>query len=237
MAHAAAAATAAPIDKDVQLVLDMLPDLAVSFVQKLLSRYENVETAIAAYLEGNIPPDLDETVAQEFADEAPPPTDSDAGISDALAACSLKDDRLAGGHMKTKSVKRKAEKRILDDKSDIKDFHARHYEYGYVSEDDVYGNPNEYDDEYDDSYDAMAESESRSFAKIIKGQRVVNDLVDEVDDESESSDDAGQAAGHRDKSRDFCENPEAVRARWAQHREAKFANKRPQKAPNRPPNT
>lgn len=230
MAHATA-----PIDKDVQLVLDMLPDLEVGFIQKLLSRYDNVETAIAAYLEGNIPPDLDETVAQDLAAETPPATNDDESIIDALVASNLNDGvRITGGHMKTKSVKRKTEKRILDDRADIKDFHERHYEYGYISEDDVFDNPNQYDDEYDDSYDAMVESETKSFAKIIRGQRVVNDLVDEVESESGDDDRPGQSAEQRDKTRDFCENPETIRARWAQHREAKFASKRPQKAPSKP---
>lgn len=221
-----ASQAAAPIDNDVQCVQALLPDLDVHFIRKLVSRYENVEAAVSAYLEGNIPPDLDETFQNDIEAEANPPND---GVSDTLGTMYLDDGtQIASAHIKTQAIKRKTEKRILDDKSEIKDFHKRNYEYGYISEDDMYGNPNEYDDEYDDSYDAMAESESKSFAKILKEQRGKNDFVDEVDDES--SDD-NQPTEQRDKSNDFCENPEAVRARWAQHREAKYANKRPSKAP------
>lgn len=215
-----------PIDNNVQCVLTLLPDLNVHFIQKLLSRYESVEAAVSAYLEGNIPPDLDETFQGEIESEPNAPAD---GVSDALEAIQLNDGtQLATAHIKTKSIRRKTEKRILDDKSDIKDFHKRHYEYGYISEEEMYSKANEYDDEYDDSYDALAESESKSFAKILRVQNVKNDLVDEVDDESSDDD---KPSEQRDKSRDFCENPEAVRARWAQHREAKYGAKRPAKAP------
>lgn len=220
-----------PIEKNVQCVLDVLPHLKINFVQALLSRYENADTAIAAYLEGNIPPDLSEALQDSDKNQSK----LVGNVADATTVSALNTDiRITGAHIKSKPIRRKAEKSILDDKSDIKEFHTRHYEYGYVSEDDGFGKPNEYDDEYDDSYDALVESESRSFAQIIKRQQITNDLVDEVEDndDSESADD-GQPSERRDGSKDFCENPEAVRARWAQRRDAKYGKQRPPTQPSK----
>lgn len=223
--HASVSHRSEPVEENVQCVLDVLPHLEITFVQALLSRYENTDAAIAAYLEGNIPPDLSEPLQNLDTNQS----NLVENVSDAMIAGGLNTDiRITGAHIKSKKIRRKAEKSILDDKSDIKEFHTRNYEYGYISEDDGYANPNQYDDEYDDSYDALVESESRSFAQIIKRQQVTNDLVDEIEDneDSESEDD-------RDGSKDFCENPEIVRARWAQHREAKYGKQRPSTQPSK----
>lgn len=202
---------------EIQNVLDVLPHLEVTFVRKLLSRYDNTESAIAAVLEGNLPPDLMQTDLNE-----------DKTIEEPSKASSLasnpEDREIVNVKLKSQIVRPKAEKRFLDDKSAIKEFHARNIEHGYVDMVD------EYDDEYDDSYDAMVESESRT-KSILKKTGAINEIVDEVDDsdDSETDDDATETNAQRDRSKDFCENPEAVRDRWARNRDAKYANKRPTK--------
>lgn len=209
---------------EIQNILDVLPHLEVSFIQKLLTRYENAESAIAAVLEGNLPPDLDETIQIES-----PTTETKVNKDVEKCTVMLENQHLGGENkeivnikMKTQLIRPKAEKRFLDDKSAIKEFHARNIEHGYIDM------PDEYDDEYDDSYDAVVESESKAL-KILKNTGAINELVDEIDDseESESDDDAATGAEQRDRGRDFCENPELARERWARNREAKYGNKRP----------
>lgn len=204
---------------DIQSVLDVLPHLKVTFVRKLLSRYENTESAIAAVLEGNLPPDLMESDTATANNKDELTADNDAETTE---PSDIKDRDIVNIKIKTQIVRPKAEKRFLDDKSTIKEFHARNIEYGYVAD--------EYDDEYDDSYDAMVDSESRTM-RILKKTGAINELVDEVDDseESDSSDDITETKEQRDRARDFCENPEVARERWARNREAKYGNKRPPK--------
>lgn len=220
--------TVAPSEIAIQNVLDVLPHLEVPFVRKLLTRYDNTESAIAAVLEGNLPPDLDETIHLDS-----PTTEKKVGepieqVTEMMANQKLDpiDREIVNIKIKSQIVRPKAEKRFLDDKSAIKEFHARNIEHGYVDM------PDEYDDEYDDSYDAVVESESKA-RTVLKNTGAINELVDEVEDseESESGDDNAAPGEQRDKSRDFCENPEAVRERWARNREAKYGSKRP---PSRP---
>lgn len=212
------------IESDIQNILDVLPHLEVSFIRKLLTRYDNTESAIAAVLEGNLPPDLDETIQVDSPTNDTKPDDGIKKCTDLMEKQNLGDVDREIVKIKTKVIRPKAEKRFLDDKSAIKEFHARNIEHGYIDM------PDEYDDEYDDSYDAVVESEAKTM-KILKNTGAINELVDEIDDseESESGDEtyAGAAGDHRDKTRDFCENPEAARERWARNREAKYGNKRP----------
>lgn len=221
-----------PMEKEIQKVLDMLPDLKVEFIRKLLSRYDSTELAIAAYLEGNIPPDLDNQIIEpsngkQINDKAT------KMAAETMAAIGIDENtQITSKHIKSKAIKPKAEKRFLDDKSKIKEFHERNVTYGYVTEDEDDANLREYDDEYDDSYDAMIESESKSVARALKGNTAINEVADEESEESDGSNDA-DTSGQRDKSRDFCENPEAARERWARNRDAKYAMKRPQQQNNR----
>lgn len=206
---------------DIQSVLDVLPHLTVEFVRKLLTRYDDTESAIAAVLEGNLPPDLMDTnanVQQTVNDE---PVKKHTEIMEKLNLGS-EDREIVNIKLKTQIVRPKAEKRFLDDKSAIKDFHARNIEHGYVDDD--------YDDEYDDSYDAVVETESKAMS-VLKKTGAIDVLVDEIDDneESDADEETTNTNGQRDKSRDFCENPELARERWARNREAKYGNKRPQK--------
>lgn len=221
-----------PIEKEIQKVLDILPDLEVEFIRKLLSRYDDTELAIAAYLEGNIPPDLDSQIKEpsngkQINDKAI------KLVSETMAAIGIDENtQITSKHIKSKAIKPKAEKRFLDDKSNIKEFHERNVTYGYVSEDEDDANLREYDDEYDDSYDAMIESESKSVARALKGNTAINEIADEESEESDGSN-GEDTSGQRDKSRDFCENPEAARERWARNRDAKYASKRPQQHNNK----
>lgn len=206
---------------DIQSVLDVLPHLTVEFVRKLLTRYDDTESAIAAVLEGNLPPDLMDTNANSI-----PEAVSDEPVKKSAAEVMQQfksgpeDREIVDIKLKTQTVRPKAEKRFLDDKSAIKDFHARNIEHGYVDDD--------YDDEYDDSYDAVVETESKAMS-VLKKTGAINVLVDEIEDsdESESDEETTNANGQRDKARDFCENPELARERWARNREAKYGNKRP----------
>lgn len=217
---------AGPSEIDIQSVLDVLPHLEVPFVRKLLTRYENTESAIAAVLEGNLPPDLDETIHLESPSMEKKIDEPIQQVTEMMENQKLDSNDREIVKIKSQVVRPKAEKRFLDDKSSIKEFHARNIEHGYVDMID------EYDDEYDDSYDAVVESESKS-RKILRNTGAINELVDEVEDSEESdSDDENIASGEqRDRTRDFCENPEAARERWARNREAKYGNKRPPPRP------
>lgn len=214
-----------PMEKEIQNVLDVLPHLERDFVQKLLSRYESTELAIAAVLEGNLPPDLDANNPLSPANEEPPVTvDQVTKLVNEIDFNIDKNTKIITKSNKTKPLHRKAEKGILDDKRHVQELKSRYEELGYVTED--------YEDEYDDSYDALAESETKSVAKLFKNSPTLNNVLNEIDDvDDESSDDEADEDGGegRDSSRDFCENPEAVRERYAQAR----AN-RASKFPNRP---
>ncbi|XP_031628926.1 activating signal cointegrator 1 complex subunit 2 [Contarinia nasturtii] len=208
-----------PSEIEIQNILDVLPHLEVPFVRKLLARYENTESAIAAVLEGNLPPDLDESIQVDSPMGEQKASEPIKQITEMVDQnLSLNNREIVNVKIKSQIVRPKAEKRFLDDKSAIKEFHARNIEHGYVDMAD------EYDDEYDDSYEAVVESESK-VRTILKNTGAINEMVDEVDD-SESENDDGNAGDQRDRSRDFCENPEAIRERWARNREAKYGNKR-----------
>lgn len=206
---------------EVQNILDVFPDLDVAFVRKLLTRYENAELAIAAVLEGNLPPDLDSTINIESPMVDKNPSAQIENATSAMEVLNLGENiHIASKHIKSQTIKSKAEKRFLDDKSLIKEFHTRNIEYGYVAD--------EYEDEYDDSYDAVTESESKTAKKILKTTGAINEMVDEFV-ESSDEDEVIDSSQQRDPSRDFCENPEVIRERWARNREAKYGSKRPSK--------
>lgn len=209
-----------PIEKEVQNVLDVLPHLDASFVRKLLTRYENTELAIAAVLEGNLPPDLENNIEIE----ACPSTEDD--IRKTLDQISLDDvggvTRVITKTSKIQTVRMRAEKRILDDKRHVRELQNRYTEYGYVTDDD-------YNDEYDDSYDALTESETKSVQKILRNTGALNNVMDDIDDsddDDEEDDDTEQphdaSNGTNNASKNFCENPEVIRERWARNRQAKF---------------
>lgn len=215
--------SASNCNEQIQEVLNIFPHLTTDFVEKLLQRYESTEKAIAEYLEGNLPPDLIEndssdesSMPQRTSSITPVPSTSHADKDDKfLDQFNFADNSkvivkmgkgFPGGHRNASS--------LLDDKSHIHSLKDRYEAYGLVVE-----NENEYDDEYDDSYDGMTESESKSHRKAVNVS--AKDFVvdeEEDDDEEENPNDEN----NRDRSKDFCENPEAVRERLARNRYSKF---------------
>ncbi|XP_055522359.1 activating signal cointegrator 1 complex subunit 2 [Wyeomyia smithii] len=209
---------------DIQKVLDVLPHLGDGYVRKILSRYDNVEQAIAAVLEGNLPPDLAE------ADPTEPyiPADKldtlflETGIErlnvfDGDEFDVLVHDEIKGVMKKGKGMPGQAKnlKEMLDDKSHIREMKDRYQEYTNICD--------EYDDEYDDSFDAMAESESRAKVRLTPAMR--NALVDELEDEDEEDEQETEersSLAMAKKPLDFCENPELVRQRYEEKRQSKF---------------
>lgn len=231
---------------DIQTVLDVLPHLQPMFVAKLLQRYENSELAIAAVLEGNLPPDLDETTSTITAPDpvVVTPASSQKPTNSKLASFGFSDSVIVKrnkgfpGAPKTLST-------LLDDKSHVRQMRSRYQEYGLVPE-------NDYDDEYDDSYDALAESETKSMRVHNPNRVIANELMDDdayADDDSSSEEEVGDAgagpssstggptrgatSSYFAKSKDFCENPELARERRAQN----WSNKINASAPRRPAKT
>lgn len=238
-AESPAAPTATNVD--IQTVLDVLPHLQPVFVAKLLQRYENSELAIAAVLEGNLPPDLDETSSAAIAPEpavvqpaaVPKPSTSKLasfGFSDSVI---VKRNKGFPGAPKNLST-------LLDDKSHVRQMRSRYQEYGLVPE-------NDYDDEYDDSYDALAESETKNLRVHNPNRIIANELLDDdayADDSSSSEEEeqqdtqqassrGGATSSYFAKTKDFCENPEVARERRAQN----WANKTGARAPRKPAKT
>lgn len=210
------------IEVSVREMLDVLPHLGDGFIRKVLARYDTVEQAIAAVLEGNLPPDLAEADSSE---PYIPPDKTDRffletgierlNIYDGDELDVLVHDKVKGVIKKGKGMPGQAKnlKQMLDDKSHVRELKDRYQEYQNVCD--------EYDDEYDDSYDAMADSESK---KVRLSVEMRNALVDEVDDESEDEGEQvepeeEQPAGR--KPMDFCENPEVVRQRYEERRRSK----------------
>lgn len=205
-----------PIEKEVKNVLDVLPHLDAGFVRKLLIRYENTELAIAAVLEGNLPPDLEHTIQIESDQTA------DDKIATLIDHVSLDDvSAVTRVITKTGKIRLRAEKRILDDKRHVHELQNRYTAYGYITDDD-------YNDEYDDSYDALTESETKSVKKILRNTGALNNVMDDESDDDEEADNDGGANNQetsnetRNASKNFCENPEVIRERWAQNRQAKY---------------
>lgn len=217
----AAAVVPSDADQQIQSVQDVLPHLQRDFVQQLLTRYESVELAIAAVLEGNLPPDLVEAAACEKVAEqqvpAASPPSAKASILEEYShrgrpAVLVKSGKGFPGAPKTM-------KALLDDKSHVRSLRTRYEEYGLVPEGD-------YDDEYDDSYDAMAETETKCRKAVAYG--VESESEEEIEETTEPA--SGDQSQQRDKGRDFCENPEAIRERWAQNRNNRQAARRPASA-------
>lgn len=211
------------IEANVRKVLDVLPHLGDGYVRKILLRYDDVEQAIAAVLEGNLPPDL--AGADPSEPHIPPDKTDKFFIETGIERLNIYDgDELdVMVHDKIKGVIKKGKgmpgqpknlKEMLDDKSHVKEMKGRYQEYSNICD--------EYDDEYDDSYDAMADSESKT---IRLTAQMRNALVDELDDEDEEEegeeDEVKQESGGK-KPLDFCVNPETIRQRYEESRRSKY---------------
>lgn len=208
-------------DRRIQSVLDVLPDLKANFVQQLLTRYDTPEQAIAAVLEGNLPPDLEEMqnmhllYEDEDGDESDPRNILNEYKRNGQPAVIVKRGKGLPNEPNNGND-------LLDDKTHINEMRKKYEALGFVSED-------EYDDEYDDSYEAMAESESKA-RSALKKTGANNYVADEESDEDESDEADNNNEGepsNRDRSKDFCEDPEVVRARLAHNRALKYGTRKP----------
>jgi activating signal cointegrator complex subunit 2 len=76
---------------------------------------------------------------------------------------------------------------------------------------------NMYQDEYDDSYDAMADSESKTTKALLSTEIDEDSEEIESDEEEKKSTNIGSGG-----NKDFCENPEVIRARYEKARQTKL---------------
>ncbi|XP_032295792.1 activating signal cointegrator 1 complex subunit 2 [Drosophila virilis] len=233
------------IDLEVSAVLDVLPDLGMGFIRRLLTRYENSEQAIAAILDDNLPPDLVHMDRQEVYIPADPQDKlqrqtgvrhynvHDGDKYDVLThdnpQCIIKQGKGLPG------APRNAEQ-LLDDKRDIGKLKQRYQQYALVEE-----TPNEdgaeYDDEYDDSYEALNEGQAppqsllraklqqASATAVSSAYEAQDAFEDDQDDEDDASSDDEHNAATNTKGTDFCENPEVIRARYQQRQMAKYGQR------------
>ncbi|XP_017064304.1 activating signal cointegrator 1 complex subunit 2 [Drosophila eugracilis] len=226
------------IDLEVNAVLDVLSDLGTGFIRRLLTRYENSEQIIAAILDDNLPPDLAQMDRQEVY-VPPDPQDKlqrqtgvrhfnvhDGDRYDVLTRdqpeCIIKQGKGLPG------APRNAEQ-LLDDKRDLEQLKERFQQYAMVEETSL--ESGEYDDEYDDSYEALNEGQAPPVSLLrAKLQGVASNSAyeaqDQVEDEEEESSESGSdtETGKRN-NRDFCENPEVIRARYQQRQMAKYGQR------------
>lgn len=204
-------------DIEASQVQDLFPHLGDGFIRKLLHRYENSELAIAAIIESNLPPDMQDLDQTEphIPEDPRDAVFKETGVhrTNIFAGDAL--DVMTNDQLKctvkykgiTVGAPRNVEE-LLNDKTHINETRQRYEPYTMVPEGD-------YDDEYDDSYDAMAESESKSRKSRSAGKEVVFDYESSSEEEEEEAEEVSAA------SNAFCENPEAIRARREQAWQAK----------------
>ncbi|KAH8387589.1 hypothetical protein KR093_008069 [Drosophila rubida] len=232
------------IDLEVSAVLDVLPDLGMGFIRRLLTRYDNSEQAIAAILDDNLPPDLMHMDRQEVFIPADPQDKlqrqmgvrhynvHDGDRYDVLTQdnpqCIIKQGKGLPGEA------RNAEQ-LLDDKRDIGQLKQRYQQYALVEETpDEAGTGAEYDDEYDDSYEALNDGQAPPIsllrAKLQQQATAANSAYEAQDaSEDEQDDDESDEEQQKQAKRgpaDFCENPEVTRARYQQRQQAKYGGQR-----------
>lgn len=219
------------VDSEIENVLEILPHLGTGFIRKLLQRYDNHEEAIAAVLEGNLPPDLSDADQTEV---YIPPEEAavlpkiipnnrnnifDGDQYDVMTNdnpnCVIKRGKGLPGGPKNLS-------QMLDDKTAMNQVRQRYEEYSLITE-DIDENDPEYNDEYDDSYEALLEGEIKT-----KKTEAMKQVILDIEEESESEEENPPENNSR---MNFCENPEAIRARYEANRAAKMANKKNYRPP------
>ncbi|KAH8276726.1 hypothetical protein KR044_002143 [Drosophila immigrans] len=229
------------IDLEVTAVLDVLPDLGMGFIRRLLTRYDNSEQAIAAILDDNLPPDLIHMDRQEVFIPADPQDKlqrqtgvrhynvHDGDRYDVLTQdnpqCIIKQGKGLPG------AARNAEQ-LLDDKRDISQLKQRYQQYALVEETPDEATGAEYDDEYDDSYEALNDGQAPPVsllrAKLQQASAANNNAYEAQDASDDEPDDDDESEDEQQKGRrgaDFCENPEVVRARYQQRQQAKYGGR------------
>lgn len=233
------------MDLEVSAVLDVLPDLGMGFIRRVLTRYENSEQAISAILDDNLPPDLVHMDRQEIYIPADPQDKlqrqtgvrhfnvHDGDKYDVLTRdnpeCIIKQGKGLPG------APRNAEQ-LLDDKREIKQLKDRYQQYTLVEE-TPHEDGGEYDDEYDDSYEALNDGQAppqsllrarlqQASAAAASSAYEAQDTLEDDNEEQQSSDEE-RNTNTSAKRGDFCENPELIRARYQQRQQAKYGH-RPQ---------
>ena len=138
-----------------------------------------------------------------------------------------------GGHVKKngKFITKKEPKtfhELLNDKSHVEKLKERYQAYGLVAEAEE---DKEYDDEYDDSYDVYTESGPKMQVRFQGKMRdMLADTIDMPESEEDDDDDpTAPSEASKKNPLDFCENPEATRARREQQFQHKMAKKYPQR--------
>lgn len=208
------------IEEEIKKILDVFPNFGDGFVRKILARYDNISTlAISAILEGNLPPDLDSLDKAEV--YIPLDLQDKVFLETGIRRLNIFDgdefdvmtqDKIKGVIKSGKGFpgQPKTMNALLDDKSHIREMKGRYQEYTMVTEGD------DYDDEYDDSYDAMSENTNKNKNSYRPSAAVKGILVDEVDDDESESEE--EDLRPKKNPTEFCENPEAIRARYEQSR-------------------
>lgn len=224
------------IVQETNKILELFPYYGTGFIRRILARYDNsAEKAITVILEDNLDPDLAQYDQSEpyIPPEIPDKVYAATGVERSNAYDNDEFDVMRrdtfGGVVKKhgKVVSERVPKNLnelLNDKSHVQSMKTFYQKYSLINDnEDV-----EYDDEYDDSYDALVESEP----KVRLQANMKNVLVDEVEsEESESEEEAPTPSVAEDpkKKLEFCENPEAIRARREQQYQSKMAKKHPQR--------
>lgn len=198
---------------EISKVLDIFPQYGTGYIRKLLFFYDNSsEKLISTILEGKLDKKFDG--ADESEVYIPPESAVKIETFKSIPQRVKGEDLLASMQnngtkfdvkMKGKFLNKKEPKsygELLNDKSYIQQNKDRFTQYSLVVEEG--SEDKDYEDEPDDSYDDFADSESK--AKL--NSKFV--IIDEESSESEEDEPP------RRNDKDFCENPEVIRARRAQ---------------------
>lgn len=240
-------------------ILELFPNYGVGYIRRLLAFYDNSsEKVVAKILEGErsylnksfilncfssvdnldvsfkafdeqepfIPPEIPDKVFMATGLER-------SNIYDGDKFDVLRNDEFAG-HVKKngKFITKKEPKtfhELLNDKSHVKNLKERYQSYGLLAEGD-----GEYDDEYDDSYDVFTETEPKTQMKFHGRMREMLPDAIEVSESEDEEEESSPTASTNKNSLDFCENPEAIRARRDQQYQAKMSKKHPNRPPQQP---
>ncbi|EDW00286.1 activating signal cointegrator 1 complex subunit 2 [Drosophila grimshawi] len=250
----AAAATgnsnsARDIDLEVFAVLDVLPDLGMGFIRRLLPRYDNSEQAIAAILDDNLPPDLVHMTRQEAFIPADPQDklQRETGVRHYNVHDGDKYDVLTQDNPQCIIKQGKGlpgapwnAEQLLDDKRDIGQLKKRYEQYSLVEE-TPHETGAEYDDDYDDSYEALNYGQAPPVQSLLRAKlqqaSAASSAYEAQDASEDDQDDDYEMAGGDDerkgsqnantntKRNDFCENPEITRARYQQRQMTKYGQR------------
>uniref|UniRef100_A0A0A9YWP2 Activating signal cointegrator 1 complex subunit 2 n=1 Tax=Lygus hesperus TaxID=30085 RepID=A0A0A9YWP2_LYGHE len=215
-------------------VKDCLPHLGDGFIMKCLEHFAmSTSATINAILEDALPKEINEL--DHELPFIPPEEDHSSfgrvyGENEYVEMC--KDfEKQYEVHRGKKQAREKDLKELMDDKSFRKECGNRFSQLGIIESLD-----NVYDDEYDDTYDDSelpvpeVEEPDRKFVvpRVLQQGRRKNQ--EEGDSGEEEEEEESEEQKRQRSNINFCENPEDMRARWAQKR---MANMRHPPAPKK----